>query len=303
MVYQGDDIKERIRGLLMDAGASAVGFAHVEDVSQGQSRFYNDWLNSGRAGELHYMYQHSELRVNPQELLPDAGTVIATAWNYLPSQLRNKEMPFVARYAYGRDYHRALRSLIRPVCHQIERLLECSSRICIDSAPIPERYWAVKSGIGFIGRNGCLIIPKRGSWHFIALILITASLPADDMCATRSCMQCGACVRACPMGALYANGTVDCRRCLSAVSVEGVTQPIDYMGCLPLLGCDVCQEVCPHNCNARSSDWVRPITDILKIDEDLLAGMDDAKFNERFAGTAFKRPGLNLLRRNLGFGK
>lgn len=293
--------KEKIRDMLLEAGASAAGFARAGEVEERDKDFFGRWLAQGCAGSLAYMHGHRDLREDPRLLLPGCATVVATAWNYLPPRLRSGDLPFVARYAYGRDYHNALRSILRPVCRDIGKMLGCAWRICIDSAPIRERYWAVRGGIGFIGRNGCLILPGQGSWQFIALILLDAALPPDSAGnAFMTCLQCGACLKACPTGALRPDATVDTRRCLSAITVEGTPPPQGLECRLPLLGCDRCQEVCPHNRDARPSEWARPSEEILQLDAEELESMDEDTFAARFAGTSFRRPGLGVLRRNLG---
>lgn len=291
-------MKERIREWLLEAGADAVGFARAEPIDERVDATFRRWLESGCAASLDYLHRHASLRFAPENILPGVKTIVSTAWNYLPSALRSKELPFVARYAYGRDYHKAVRSLVRPVCRQIEERYGCATRICIDSAPLPERYWAVKAGIGFIGRNGMLIVPGKGSWTILCEILLTAELPPDSPC-TLSCDACGACVKACPSGALGADGHVDCRRCLSSITVEGVEPPESYKGTLPLLGCDRCQEVCPHNRDIRPSHWMKPSEGILTLDASYIREMTEYEFGRRFAGTPFRRPGRHILLRNL----
>lgn len=291
-------IREEIRRRLYGAGASAVGFARAGEVDAGARRRFGAWLAEGGAGSLDYMHRHRDLRADPRTLLEGTRTVVATAWNYLPPVTRRAGMQPVARYACGRDYHKALRSLLRPVCRGIERDYGCATRICIDSAPVAERYWAVQAGIGFTGANGCLIVPGKGSWMFLAEILLTADMEPDAPC-TSECLGCGACRRACPAGAIGDDGCVDASRCLSAITVEGAPVPDGMRGTrLPLLGCDRCQEVCPHNRGAMPSAWVRPLPEIMTADAADLAEMDDETFRTRFAGTAFMRPGPELLRRN-----
>lgn len=290
-------MKENIRRRLFEAGASAVGFARADEVDAEARRRFDTWLAEGGAGTLDYMHRHRDLRADPRTLLEGTRTVVATAWNYLPSVLRQVGMQPVARYAYGRDYHKALRSLLRPVCRSIERDYGCATRICIDSAPLAERYWAVRAGIGFTGTNGCLIVPGKGSWMFLAEILLTADVEPDAPCRS-GCLGCGACRNVCPAGAI-GDGGVDASRCLSAITVEGVPMPDAMRGSrLPLLGCDRCQEVCPHNRDAAPSAWVKPLSEIMTADAADMAKMNDEDFRTRFAGTAFMRPGAELLRRN-----
>ena len=290
-----DALKRYIREALTEAGACAVGFARAEPVPEQELERFRDWTDRGLNGPLEYMRNYPDLRANPQLLLEGAATVVTSAWNYLPSALRDKSLPGVARYAYGRDYHKALRSRIRPVLRQIEALTGTRGRICIDSAPVLERYWAFRSGVALRGRNGCAIVPGKGSWIFLAEILLTVALEPDAPAGQR-CLECGACIKACPTGALQPDGRIDAARCLSAATVEGAPLPADYAGEVPLLGCDRCQGVCPHNRGAGPSEWLEPL-DLGWLDSlDTLFEEDFLRLSE---GTPFRRPGLQLLRRNL----
>lgn len=293
-------LKDYLRDRLLKSGASAVGFAKAEPVEEEFFLKFERWLAEGKAGDLDYMHRHKELRKNPALLLDGAQTVVSVAWNYLPSEVRTSEMPHVARYAYGRDYHKALRSILRPICRDIEAKFDLKWRICIDSAPVAERYWAVKSGIGFVGRNGCLIVPGVGSWVFLSEILLTAEVE-PDMPEKRGCMDCGVCLKECPVNALEGSGLLSARRCISAVTVEDTVPETAYQGKPHLLGCDLCQEKCPHNRDARPSVWLRPINNILSPDLGGLEQMDDETFRKQFSGTAFMRPGKERLLKNLKF--
>ncbi len=292
------DLKGFLRSMLLEAGASAVGFAEAGEVDRHFMHQFEEWIDRGACGELDYMRRYADLRADPRKLFPGCRTVVSVAWNYLPAELRDPSLPFIARYAYGRDYHKALRSILRPICREVEMLFNCGWRICIDSAPINERYWAVKAGVGFIGRNGCLIVPGQGSWMFLSEILLTAEVEYDQE-LKQKCIGCEACRRICPGGAIGEDATVDTRRCLSSATIEGTP----YCGSLPekphLLGCDRCQEVCPHNRSARASGWVSPLEDILTLSEEGLQDMGEERFLHRFAGTCLIRPGLKHLLENL----
>ena len=292
------ELREYLVRALTERGASAVGFAKAVAVSPEAVEFFEGWLREGYAGALDYMHAHSELRRDPRTLLPGARTVVSVAWNYLPSKLRDASLPFVARYAYGRDYHKALRALIKPICREAGRRFGCGWRICIDSAPIAERYWAVKAGVGFIGRNGCLIVPGVGSWVFLTEILLTAEIePTGPL--NYQCEGCDACLQNCPTVALRNDGLVDTRRCLSCSTVEGTPLEARNAGTPHLLGCDRCQEICPHNRAAAPSDWLSPRPEILSISAESLNRMSEEEFRMKFAGTAFMRPGYRRLIDNI----
>lgn len=294
-------LKQYLKQRLLDAGASAVGFACAAPVHLDALRHFDNWIQCGDCGELDYMRRYRDLRADPRSLLQDCRTVVSVAWNYLPSKLRHPDMPFIARYAYGRDYHKALRSILKPICRDVEDIYGCQWRICIDSAPIAERFWAAWSGIGFIGKNGCLIVPGKGSWMFLTEILLTADIEPDNP-SIGTCASCNACMLACPGEAIKstASGTmVATEMCLSCATVEST----HYQGLLPnrkhLLGCDRCQEVCPHNFHAIPSTWMKPLSEILTLSEEELLEMDEETFANRFAGTCLMRPGLQRLISNL----
>lgn len=293
-----DALKEKIRSLLLAAGADAVGFARAEAVAPEALAEFDAWLAAGKAGELDYMHSHRDLRADPRLLLEGCRTVISTAWLYNPPRLRRPELPYLARYAYCRDYHNALRSALKPVCRQIEAETGARWRICIDSAPVMERYWAVKSGVGFCGRSGLLIVPGMGTRVFLAEILLDIDLEPDAPCR-ESCGECGACVSACPAGALEGRSP-DCRRCLSALTIEkpGTAPAVPR---LTLLGCDRCQDVCPYNRPEKTAHLpqLQPLEKLEQVTAGELTQITEQEFRQKYAGTPLLRPGLTGLRANL----
>lgn len=302
--YSTGDIKGWWRGRLLAAGAVAVGFARAEPVDGEAWARYGAWLGQGRDGELRYMRNYPELRRDPRGLLEGARTLISVAWPYLPERLRDPALPFIARYAYAPDYHKSIRKVLRPVLAEWRRGTGTEVRVCVDSAPVLERWWAVKAGVGFTGRNGCLIVPGYGSWVYLTEILVTQETEPDSPC-TLSCAGCGACVKVCPTGALGDDGLVDCRRCLSALTVESPGQACGaYGGRVVLAGCDRCQEVCPHNRAARPTGVAAFATlqGILTLDGEEIGGMSPEEFKERYGSSALSRMGLEGLRANLEAG-
>lgn len=293
-----DRLSDWLRERLLAAGACAVGVARAEGVSAETMRAYSDWLAQGCAGTLDYLQRHGELRADPRTLLPGCRSVVSTAWLYNPPRLRDERLPYIARYAYCRDYHKALRSVLKPIAREVEENYGAHVRICIDSAPIMERYWAVRSGVGFVGLNGLLIVPGVGSRVFLAELLIDRDLEPDEPC-TLSCAGCSKCVKSCPAGALRGDGTLDCRRCISAQTIENPG------GCLPprptLAGCDTCQDVCPHNAANMTTalEALAPLDRIVNFDARRLYTDSDEEIEKALAGTALKRIGAQGLRDNL----
>ncbi len=299
MTHSGNDIKEAIRSLVIAAGAARVGFAQATETDSADLTIINTWLADGRNGEMSYMERYPDIRRDPRLLLEGARTVICCAFDYRPS-VRH---PLFADYSLGLDYHDAIRARLTQAAEAICSQFGGHTRICVDTAPIRERYWAVTSGIGFIGLNGQLIVDGIGSKVFLAEILWTGEVIPDQPASDRRCLSCGACVKACPGKALDGRCGVDARRCLSYLTIE-------YRGDLPdglmldgrIYGCDICQDVCPHN-QARDGrlkpiEEFTPSPKLMSLTADDILSMQPSDFNALFRHSAIKRTKLTGLRRN-----
>ena len=192
------------------------------------------------------------MRRDPRLLLDGEGarTLIVTLFAYQDNVHPAEGVPYIAHYALGQDYHDVLRRRLKTVIGQLRPRFGGKWRICVDSAPLMERYWAARAGLGVIGDNGCLIVPGVGANFFIATIVTTAQMPTDDPVeGTSHCLGCGRCVRACPTGALRGDGSVDARRCISYLTIESHDDiPADIPTGNTLYGCDVCRRACPLAC-------------------------------------------------------
>ena len=172
-------MKEEIRRRLINAGALAVGFAQAGEISPEVHKEYQTWIEEGHQGEMSYLERHLPLRQHTDNVLKEARTVISMAFGYAPKEWQPKSLPVIAVYAYGEDYHLVLREILNPVVKEFQKEYGGKWRICIDSAPMAERFWAVKSGIAKRGINGSVIIHKGGSLCFLVEILTTQSIEAD----------------------------------------------------------------------------------------------------------------------------
>ena len=229
-------------------GACAVGFAAAEAVDAATASHLDRWIASGRHATMDYMARNRALRLDPRLLLPGASTVISLAFSYRTSL----HSPYIADYALCDDYHIALREALVPLLAALRDRYGATSRLCIDSAPVLERYWAVRAGIGFIGLNRQLIVPGIGSKVFLCEIITTLPVPPDEPCR-QSCGGCRRCIAACPGQALSDDG-IDARRCLSYLTTERIgTLPPDADLHGRLVGCDTCADICPHNTAASVS--------------------------------------------------
>lgn len=301
-----------LRAALLEAGAATVGFATARPVSEDEDRRLRGWLSAGHHAGMTWMERHADLRRNLDNVLPGTRTVISLAFPYAPERERPSDLPYLSRYAYGTDYHEAIRSLLTVVLGQTGLLSSC--RICIDSAPVSERFWAIRAGIGYRGDNGALIIPGIGPEVFLAEILTTIEFEPDTpsnaefLHSNAECLHCGACRRACPTGALQPDGTIDCRRCISYLTIEhrgpwtdpdAIAAMSTPAGRTSLFGCDRCITACPlRNDTSSPHTWNQPLPAMLALaPSDIPA--QQSEFKRRFAHTALLRPGLQNLLRNI----
>lgn len=241
-----------IRREVFAVGAYACGVVRAMPVTAEAVARYEEWLADGNAGNMDYLGRYGEVRRDPRLLLDGEGarTLIVTLFAYQDNVHPAEGVPYIAHYALGQDYHDVLRRRLKTVIGQLRPRFGGKWRICVDSAPLMERYWAARAGLGVIGDNGCLIVPGVGANFFIATIVTTAQMPTDDPVeGTSHCLGCGRCVRACPTGALRGDGSVDARRCISYLTIESHDDiPADIPTGNTLYGCDVCRRACPLAC-------------------------------------------------------
>lgn len=297
--------RESLRRRILAEGAAAVGFASARPTQKEERERLREWIAAGRNAGMSWMERHLLLRRDPGNVLPGARTVICAAFPYAPATPRYPELPVIARYACSPDYHETLRATLGAVMTDVTKgSREGEWRVCVDSAPLPERYWALRAGLGLKGDNGMLIVPGTGCEVFLAEILTTLEFEPDEPSA-RECLHCGACRRACPTGALLDDGTIDCRRCISYLTIEhhgpwndpearsAMNTPA---GKRSLFGCDACVTACPLNNPAvRGPETLKML---LCFDG---SDMPESKgaFRRAFAGTSLLRTGRDGLLRNL----
>ncbi|MDE6311855.1 MAG: tRNA epoxyqueuosine(34) reductase QueG [Muribaculaceae bacterium] len=299
---------EAIRQACFRAGACAAGFAEACDLGEASASLYAAWLADGRHASMAYLEKYQELRTNPASLLEGARTVVSLAFSYrLPPHAARH--PLFADYALGADYHDVLRRRLEPVCALIKELFPgTETRVCVDTAPIHERLWALRAGLGFIGRNSMLIVPARGAGSrvFLAEIITTAALPPDTPMHLDydPCGDCTRCLDACP-GRALAPRAIDARRCYSFHTIENrsETLPRDVrLRGRRIYGCDLCQDACPFNRVEYSGPYIedfapRPELTLLKTAADV-AALDHARYIQLFRGSAIRRAKLPQLIRN-----
>lgn len=289
-------LREEIRERLLNAGALAVGFAEAGAVSAEADGIFDDWLEKGRHAGMDYMLHYRGIRSDARLLLEGARSVISMAFGYKIKERRDPSLPYIASYALLPDYHEWIRKLIRR-SGAGELLGEEGRdwRICVDSAPVMERYWAFRSGVAFRGRNGAAIVPGGGAEVFLAeIVTVTEFMPDPPL--EISCGDCGICLKSCPTGALRLDGTIECNRCLSYLTIEHKgdwTDPVHLEavstpeGRNTLFGCDRCVANCPHNSKEATSAV------------DPLPGMPEFDSMVPLPHSSLKRAGTDALKRNL----
>lgn len=305
------EAKRRLTASIRATGAVAVGYAEATAVSQEESDAFDRWLGDGNHASMEWLTRHRELRRDPRLLLDGARTVISIAYPYFQPRRRDPRLPQIAMYAYGKDYHDVLRKRLRPVCREMEEAYGCATRICVDSAPIAERYWAMRAGIGRRGDNGAVIVDGHGSFVFLCEILTTLGLPPDEP-STLECLHCGRCRSACPGKAILGDGTIRSPRCLSYLTIEhrdefpAEGETADALrspaGLGTLYGCDLCQAACPYNSGLDGSatlpEFLPRDGRILTLDAAQASAMTDEEWRVLNTASAMRRAKPPMLRRN-----
>lgn len=286
----------------MELGFDDIGFSTVHRLDKLEKPFVQ-WLENGFHGNMAWLENNLEKRLNPKELLPGAKTMISLISWYHSNEYEPGNG--ISRYAVGRDYHKVLKKKGQALITYIqEEFGDIQARIFVDSAPVMEREWAKKSGLGWIGKNGCLIQPKKGSWFFIAEILLDLEIIPDQEMKLDLCGSCSKCLDACPTSALLDDGLLDARKCISYLTIELKEEMgVEFKGKWDdwIFGCDICQEVCPWNRKPLKHQFLdfTPRQEIMKVKLDLTGEYSEEEMEERINGTPLKRAGVKILKRNL----
>jgi epoxyqueuosine reductase len=291
-----------------ELGFDHCGIARAERLNDDAERL-EDWLVKGMHGNMQYMANHFELRVDPTRLVPGAKSVITLMLNYYPSELQvNNGSPKISKYAYGEDYHEVIRGKLNVLLFRMrERMGNIQGRGFVDSAPVLERAWANRSGLGWIGKNGNLITKSGGSFFFICTLIVDLELVYDDPYAKDFCGSCTKCIDACPTEAISGNKVVNGSKCISYFTIElkEMLIPQEMNGKFDnwAFGCDICQDVCPWNRFSKPSQEqsFQPIPGILNFTTNDWEGLTQESFSKLFRHSPIKRAKLKGLQRNLRF--
>lgn len=284
----------------LSCGISRAGFLEEE-----APRLEN-WLNKNMQGQMFYMENHFDKRLNPTLLVEGAKSVISLLLNYYPSEFQNQESYKISKYAYGQDYHFVIKEKLKELLYFIRTEIgEVTGRAFVDSAPVLDKAWAAKSGLGWMGKNTNLITQKVGSFYFIAELIVDVELEYDSP-TTDHCGSCTACIDACPTEAIVAPYEVDGSKCISYFTIELKENiPTEMKGKFDdwMFGCDVCQDVCPWNrfSKPHNEPLFQANPELLSFTKKDWEEITEDVFKIIFKNSAVKRTKLEGLRRNVEF--
>jgi len=284
----------------LSCGISKAGFLEEE-----APRLEN-WLNKNHHGQMAYMENHFDKRLDPTLLVDDAKSVVSLLLNYYPGETQNQESFKISKYAYGQDYHFVIKEKLKEFLFSIqENIGEVSGRAFVDSAPVLDKAWAAKSGLGWIGKNSNLLTQKVGSFYFIAELILDLDLEYDHA-TTDHCGSCTACIDACPTQAIVAPYVVDGSKCISYFTIELKENiPHEMKGKFDdwMFGCDTCQDVCPWNrfSKPHSEPLFTPNSDLLSYSKKDWIEITEETFRTVFKNSPIKRTKFDGLKRNVKF--
>jgi epoxyqueuosine reductase len=302
------EIAAAIRHKAQSLGLSGCVTLPVTSLTE-ESEYYSGWLQNGFHGEMDYMARNIDKRLDPRLLVENAKTVIVVLQNYFTHKKQtDSTAPVLSKYAYGTDYHFVLKDKLKALLQFIQtEISSCGGRVFTDSAPVLERAWAKRAGLGWIGKNSNLISPDMGSFFFIGELIIDIELPYDNPRPVADhCGKCNRCIDACPTKAIVASRVVDARKCISYQTIEVKGELDAYLkGKFDnrVFGCDICQDVCPWNLKSESHSEpaFQPHEKLLTLSTNEWHNLDESLFSELFKKSAVKRTGFKGLKRNLRF--
>jgi len=298
-----------IKQTALSLGFDACGIAKAERLDE-DAMFLRNWLDEGKNGDMHYLERNFEKRVDPRELVPGCKSIVVVLSNYFPQEKQNPQAPKIAKYAYSEtDYHLIIKSKLKQFEQKIIDFYgsDCIStgnqHIFVDSAPVLERRWAERAGLGWIGKHTQLIHPGLGSYVFIGLLMLNIELEYDTPIKSR-CGSCTRCMDTCPTQALK-DSTIDANRCISYLTIESKNEiPEAFHNKLSSCsyGCDICANICPWNKKwAKPNEHIElsPNKKMLQWDFETWLNLSEANFNETFRESAMKRAGFQKLKQSV----
>lgn len=301
------NIADWVKAEALALGFEACGIARAGFL-EAEAPVLERWLSGNMNGAMQYMENYFDKRLDPRKLLEGAQSVIVLVSNYFPETLLPEKDNFIlSKYAYGTDYHFVIRDRMRLLIAGLcEKTGDVAARGFVDSAPVLERAWAARAGLGWIGKNANFIIPRKGSFYFLSVIITDLWLPADTPKATDLCGACRNCIDACPTQAIVAPGVVDARRCISYLTIElraEIPETFAEKFHDRIFGCDICQDVCPWNRfqKPHSEPLFAPNSTLTEMTKDKWHQLTQDEFRRLFKKSAVKRAKYHGLMRNIRF--
>ncbi|MDV7186237.1 tRNA epoxyqueuosine(34) reductase QueG [Lutibacter sp. TH_r2] len=287
-------------------GFESCGIAKAEFLNN-EATNLEQWLKNGYQGKMTYMENYFDKRLDPRLLVDNAKSVISLSYNYFPEEIQIKNSYKIAKYAYGEDYHHIIKSKLKELTFFIQNTIgEINGRAFVDSAPVMERAWAQKSGLGWRGKHSLLIQKNKGSFFFLAELILDLELEYDHPFVTNHCGNCSRCIDACPTEAFLPNNTVDGSKCISYFTIELKDEiPSSVKGKFEdwMFGCDICQDVCPWNrfSKPHTEEKFIPHPDLLSMNKNDWEEITEDVFKQVFKKSAVKRTKYLGLKRNISF--
>ena len=295
-----------IKDKAIELGFNACGISPAKQLGEDSDRL-RSWLGSGYHGTMAYMANNFEKRVNPAELVEGAKSVVSLLLNYHTNlKQTDSDAPVISSYAFGKDYHYVLKERLYKLLDYIQTdLSPCGGRAFVDSAPLLEKALAKEAGLGWIGKHTLLIHPKMGSFLFIGELVLDLELTYDEPFGNNLCGSCSRCMDSCPTGAIIAPSQLDATRCISYLTIETKEEiPEPLIGNLSnrLIGCDICQQVCPWNKKAQQNEVVefQPKPELLNLTSEDWKILEKPTYKRLFEGSAVERAGFSRMKRTLG---
>ena len=307
LMNQKEHISAYIRQEAALLGFAACGIAPAAPLSE-DGKHLNAWLQKGYQAKMDYMQKHKDLRSDPGLLVENASSVIVFLYNYYPSKTMDVHSPYlISTYAYGQDYHDVIREKLNILIAKLKELVpEISIRGFVDSAPVLERAWAMRAGLGWIGKNSMLISKRNGSYFFISELITNIELEYDQPMGGNYCGDCSRCMDACPTKAITGLQEVDANKCISYLTIENKGEiPESFKGKYEkwIFGCDICQQVCPWNrySSPHNEPAFEPPPTLMELGKKEWENMDSEQYNSLFRKSAVKRAKFAGLKRNIDF--
>ena len=297
-------LTQKIKEKALELGFQKIGIVRAEPLEREGARL-REWLANDRHGEMAWLAREPEKRIDPRLIFPEAKSMIVVAMNYFTPHEHGESVGKISRYAWGEDYHEILKERLRALLAWIEaEIPDAKGKVCVDTAPVMEKAWAARAGLGWIGKHSNLITTDFGSWVFIGEILLNLELNFDTDVVKDHCGTCTACLDACPTNAIVEPYVVDSRACISYATIElrdevlpgNIAENLNGW----LYGCDICQDVCPWNRFEKPTTEPRfePREDETSIETEKILEFTPEEYAARFRKSAMKRTKLSGLKRN-----